>query len=54
MKRALLALAVVAGAFASTAPAASAAPLCGTLVGVRCFNGSRVCLVWIGPTGTCL
>ncbi len=53
MKR-LLALAVVAGAAALAAPAAQAVPNCGALAGVNCFNGARVCRVWVAATKTCV
>lgn len=53
MKR-LLALAVVAGGLAMTAPA-QAAPWCGPYAGVRCTpDNRRFCQVWVAATRTCV
>ncbi len=53
MKRALL-IALLAGGLAATAvPAAQAAPLCGTLVGVNCWDGSHLCRIYVAPD-TCI
>lgn len=51
MKR-LLVLASLAGAAVFAAPA-HAAPLCGPIAGVNCFNGSYYCRIWIAPR-TCI
>jgi hypothetical protein len=53
VKRLLLAAAVAAGTFAVAAPA-QAVPLCGPGVSVNCWNGARVCRVWIAATRTCI
>lgn len=55
MKRILAAALLAGGLVASVAPAASAAPWCGTHAGVRCTpDGHRFCQVWITATETCV
>lgn len=55
MKRVLAAALLAGGLAASLAPAAQAAPWCGTQAGVRCTpDGSRFCQVWITATRTCV
>ena len=53
MKR-LLVAALLAGGLAATTVPATAAPWCGTLTGVNCWTGSEICVVWVGPTHTCV
>lgn len=55
MTRTLAAVLLAGGlaATALTAVPAQAAPWCGTLVGVNCWNGSHYCRIWVAPTRTC-
>jgi hypothetical protein len=52
VKRVLLAL-LVGGLAVSAVPAAQAAPLCGPIAGVNCWNGSHYCRIWVAPK-TCI
>ena len=52
MKR-LLAVALVSGGLAVTAVPAPAAPLCGPVVDVNCWNGARYCRIYVAPR-TCV
>jgi hypothetical protein len=54
VKRVLAAALLACGLAATAVPAAQAVPVCGTLVGVDCTNGSAVCRVWIGPLHRCI
>ena len=54
MKRVLATALLACGLTATAVPAAQAVPVCGTVVGVDCWNGSAVCRVWIGPLDRCI
>jgi hypothetical protein len=52
VQRLVLAALVAASAALPLAPA-SAAPWCTGAVGVNCWNGSRICRIYVQATRTC-
>jgi len=50
----VLAVAALVGGLAAAVPTAQAAPLCGPIAGVNCWNGSHYCRVWVAANGTCI
>lgn len=53
MKRALVVAALAAGVAVPAVPA-QAAPWCGRIANVNCWNGSHYCRVWVAETRTCV